>query len=286
MMKEKQKSIKRFPYWGWLAISLIVVFWYINWGFDGLRTHWAFFPLWLGYILLMDALTYFRKGNSLLSRSFSGFIFLFIVSAPAWWLFEAINEVTQFWQYSDRERFTDLEYAMYATLSFSTVIPAMFTTAELVGTFAAFQKEMKGPKIGGSLQERLVLLSLGMLMLACVFVFPEYSSAFIWMSIYLILDPVNHFLGNRTVIRHTATGNWTPVLVLWAASLICGFFWEFWNYYSLPKWYYTVPFVDFWYVFEMPLLGYLGYLPFALELFALYHLITGLMGKWEDYVNV
>ena len=224
-MKEKQRSSKAFPYWGWLAILLIAKFWYINWGFNGLRTHWGFFPLWLGYILLMDALTFYRKGNSLLSRSFSGFIFLFIASAPAWWLFEAINEVTQFWHYSDRERFSDLEYALYATLSFSTVIPAMFTTTEFIGTYAVFQKERKSPKIGGSLKDRLILLSLGVLMLACVFVFPEYSSAFIWMSIYLILDPVNHFLGNRTLICNTATGNWTPVLVLWTASLICGFFW-------------------------------------------------------------
>ena len=28
----------------------------------------------------------------------------------------------------------------------------------------------------------------------------------------------------------------------------------------------------------MPLLGYLGYLPFALELFGLYHLVVGLLG--------
>ncbi len=283
-MKGERHSIKKFPLRGWLGLLLITAFWYINWGVDGLRTHWGFFPLWLGYILLMDALTFFRKGDSLLSRSYTGFIFLFIVSAPAWWLFEAINEVTRFWHYSDREQFSDLEYALYATLSFSTVIPAMFTTAEFVRTFPAFQKTMKGPKIGGNLRDRLILLFLGLLMLACVFAFPDYSSAFIWMSIYLILDPINHALGHRTLIQHTAKGNWTPVLILWAASLICGFFWELWNFYSLPKWYYTVPFVNFWYVFEMPLLGYLGYLPFALELFALYHLITGLIGKWGDYV--
>ena len=36
----------------------------------------------------------------------------------------------------------------------------------------------------------------------------------------------------------------------------------------------------------MPLLGYGGYLPFALELFAMYHLIVGLAGqKKTDYVT-
>ena len=63
--------------------------------------------------------------------------------------------------------------------------------------------------------------------------------------------------------------------------LICGFFWELWNFYSHPKWVYQVPFVDFLHVFEMPLLGYLGYVPFSLELFALYHLVVGLFVREE-----
>jgi len=43
------------------------------------------------------------------------------------------------------------------------------------------------------------------------------------------------------------------------------FFWELWNYRSLAKWVYTVPFVQRWPIFAMPLLGYTGYLPFGLE---------------------
>ncbi|MCP4898432.1 MAG: hypothetical protein GY906_15770, partial [bacterium] len=37
------------------------------------------------------------------------------------------------------------------------------------------------------------------------------------------------------------------------------------------------PFFDFVRIFEMPLLGYGGYLPFALELFVMYHLVTGVV---------
>jgi hypothetical protein len=37
----------------------------------------------------------------------------------------------------------------------------------------------------------------------------------------------------------------------------------------------------------MPLLGYGGYLPFALELYALYHLVVGLRGeKDSDYIRL
>jgi hypothetical protein len=42
-----------------------------------------------------------------------------------------------------------------------------------------------------------------------------------------------------------------------------------WNYWSWPKWIYHTPGVQFLHVFEMPLLGYGGYVPFALELFGL-----------------
>jgi hypothetical protein len=38
-----------------------------------------------------------------------------------------------------------------------------------------------------------------------------------------------------------------------------------WNYFSLAKWEYSIPFVHRYQIFEMPLLGYAGYLPFGLE---------------------
>ncbi len=269
----------KFPWWGWFGLALITIFWYVNWCFNGLRTHYGFFPLWLGYCLLVDALTFLRKDDSLASRSPGRYVLLFLISAPAWWLFELINEQAQFWHYSEREQFTDLEYFLYASLSFSTVIPAVFGTAELVATFQLFQKKLKGPKIGASAASRSAMFVLGLLMFVCIFVFPEYSAAFVWMSIYLMLDSINYAMGHRTLLNDTGEGNWREVYILWAACLVCGFFWEMWNFYSSPKWYYTVPFVDFWYVFEMPLLGYLGYLPFALELFALYHLVVGTVGK-------
>jgi hypothetical protein len=59
-----------------------------------------------------------------------------------------------------------------------------------------------------------------------------------------------------------------------------------WNYFSYPKWVYTVAWGGFAHIFEMPLLGYGGYLPFALELFAVYHFVMGLLGeKKTDYIT-
>ena len=47
------------------------------------------------------------------------------------------------------------------------------------------------------------------------------------------------------------------------AALVCGFFWGMWNYYSYAKWVYAIPHVQRFRVFEMPVLGYVGYLPFG-----------------------
>ena len=49
-----------------------------------------------------------------------------------------------------------------------------------------------------------------------------------------------------------------------SAALVCGFFWEMWNYWSEARWQYDIPYVGQFHVFEMPLLGYAGYLPFGL----------------------
>jgi len=106
----------RWPWQGWLGIVLIAVFWSVNWGMTGLRTHWVFFPLWLGYCLLVDACVAYRKGHSLLTRNSLAFAGLFVISAPTWWLFEMINRITQYWIYSDRDAFSDLEYYFWASV--------------------------------------------------------------------------------------------------------------------------------------------------------------------------
>ena len=54
------------------------------------------------------------------------------------------------------------------------------------------------------------------------------------------------------------------VVLIGTAGLACGILWEFWNYWSMPKWEYTLPHLGFASVFEMPVLGYGGYVPFAL----------------------
>ncbi|MBT8490104.1 MAG: hypothetical protein KJN62_03560, partial [Deltaproteobacteria bacterium] len=106
----------------------------------------------------------------------------------------------------------------------------------------------------------------------------RYCFPLVWVCLYLIFDSVNRLCGAPSLFRYLEKGNWRPVMSLALGALTCGFFWEMWNYYSLPKWTYSIPFVDFFHIFEMPVLGYLGYLPFGLEVYALYNLLIHLFG--------
>ena len=260
----------KWPAHGWAGIILVALFWYLNWGLTGLRSHWAFFPLWLGYILTVDAFVHYRQGRSWLSQNPGSFAWLFLLSAPLWWVFEAINVRTQYWLYTPIGSFSDLEYYLYCTLNFSIVLPAVLVTTQLFWAFSWLRKIKRGWKVGKRPATVWLFFLLGWAMLAATLIWPQYGMAFIWMSLFFIMDPVNFWLGRPSLIRRTADGDWRLVFALWLGGLTCGFFWELWNYYSSPKWLYRVPYVDFWHIFEMPLLGYLGYLPFALELYAMY----------------
>ena len=286
--ERSESSTTNWPAHGWLGLGLVVVFWILNWSLSGLRTHWMFFPLWLGYCLTVDAVVLYRKGSSMLTRSPRAYVGLFLVSAPAWWLFELLNLRTQNWVYVGRQFFTDFQYLMLASLSFSTVMPAVFGTAELVSTFGWLRRTGRGPVIVPTPATLRVLFAAGWLMLSLLLLRPVFFFPFLWLSVYFILEPLNVWLRNRSLTEYTAQGDWRPVMALWTGCLICGFFWEMWNFLSYPKWVYQVPFVDFLHLFEMPLLGYGGYLPFSLELFAFYHFVTGTLarGMRQDFIQI
>jgi hypothetical protein len=277
MPETEAGQLKRWPVHGWLGLALVALFWALNWSLAGLRTHWGFFPLWLGYSLAVDALVCRRKGHSLLSRNPAAFATLFLISAPAWWLFELVNLRTQNWLYIGEEAFTTLEYAVLSTVSFSTVMPAVFGTAELVGSFGWLRRIRSGPAVSPTPAFLRGMFTAGCAMLLCLLLWPGLFFPLVWTSVYCIFEPINVRLGNPSLLNKLTQGDWRQVIALGAGCLVCGLFWEMWNFYSYPKWVYRIPYSDWLHLFEMPLLGYLGYLPFSLELFALHSLVTGVI---------
>jgi hypothetical protein len=88
----------------------------------------------------------------------------------------------------------------------------------------------------------------------------------------LLITSLQAVAGEETMFSCIARGDWRPLWLPALAALVCGFFWEMWNYKSLSHWEYAIPFVNQFKIFEMPLLGYAGYLPFGLECMAVMQL--------------
>jgi hypothetical protein len=191
------------------------------------------------------------------------------------------------WDYIGKQYFTDLQFFLLASISFSTVMPAVFETAELVSTFK-WIKKIK-PKGETSIKKSTlqIIFSSGIIILILILLFPYYFYFLIWIALYFVLEPLNARFKNITLLNYFANKDWRPLITLGMGCLICGFFWEMWNYYSYPKWIYYLPMVNFFHIFEMPVLGYIGYVPFSLELFALYHLIMGLFkNDNQNYIKI
>jgi hypothetical protein len=265
-----------------LGALLVAVAWPLAWFGPAPLRHYSFFPLWLGYILTVDGLTRWRSGTSLLTRSRARFALLFLFSLPCWWLFEAANRRLGNWQYVLPRHYGPAAYAALASLDFSTVIPAIFVTAELIRTLPPFRPARHWIRLAPARGGLLAIGGFGVLMTAGALAFPQALFPLIWIGVFLAVDALNRLIGASSLAEQTAEGRWDTVLVLFAAGLVCGFFWEMWNSRSMPKWTYHVPYAGSPRLFEMPLLGYGGYLPFALELYALRQLLHWLIFRRRD----
>lgn len=252
-----------FPWWGWLGLLWVAAWWIIAWNrFPALafiQGH-TFTPLWLGYIVAINAATFRRSGRCLLTHHTRHLLMLFPLSAGFWWFFEYLNRFVQNWMYHGVSTWSPLEYFLLATFSFSTVLPAVMSTAEWLKAYGvAYRSDDRPAKAPGSGIRWLIFLG-SVVCLYFLGLAPNLLFPFLWLAplgCLILIYPSEHF--------HIVFPTVGTVLRLSLAALICGFFWELWNLHSLAKWVYHVPFVQRFHLFEMPVLGYFGYLPFGWE---------------------
>ena len=107
--------LRRFPLHGYIALALIAAAWPASWLKISFLGEYSFFPLWLGYILAVDAVVLRRTASSLLTRNRAIFPAMFLLSIPLWWGFEGINYFTQNWHYLGGEEYSALKYALLAS---------------------------------------------------------------------------------------------------------------------------------------------------------------------------
>jgi hypothetical protein len=268
-----------FPWWGWVGLAVTAAAWIFAWTrfpwFEPVQRY-TFTPLWLGYVLTINALALRHGGRCLLRDRPACFVILFPASAAFWWYFEYINRYVGNWHYIGAESIGDLEYFVHATISFSTVLPAVVGTHEWLASFARLERGLTNlwsiPKVD-SRATAWVLLLLGIVGFLAIGAWPRYAYAMVWVAPVLILTAMQSFSRLPNPLANLARGDWRGIGLPALAALFCGFFWELWNWQSLAHWEYSIPFVHRFLVFEMPILGYAGYLPFGIVCIAVADLI-------------
>ncbi len=274
-----------FPWWGWAGLIWLVAAWVLAWNrfdwFEALQRH-TFTPLWIGYIVVVNALTFKRSGTSVLTDRPGYLVTLFFVSSLFWWYFEYLNRFVQNWYYAGIGEFSIWEYVLFGTLSFSTVLPAVISTRDLLDTYPRLSlgmNEFIAVKPANPCFLASIILIVSAIALANIGRYPNYLFPLLWVAPLLVLVSLQVLRGEAHIFQALAKGDWQSIWLAALAALICGLFWELWNLGSLAHWEYAVPFVHRYQIFEMPLLGYAGYLPFGIECLVISRLVEQTLNK-------
>jgi hypothetical protein len=202
-------------------------------------------------------------------------------SAVIWFSFELWNLRLENWYYVNVPDRKLLRWAG-TIVAFATVLPGIFAVTRLAGTFGIGERARTRPF---TLSDRALigLAAAGVLSAALVLLWPQQWFPLLWGATFFLVAPLNYRWGGRSLLREVAGGRWGLVIQLLLAGAACGFLWELFNIQARTKWIYTVPGFEDLKLFEMPLLGFLGFPPFALECYEMYRALVhlGLAPEWE-----
>lgn len=220
---------------------------------------------WWPFILLLDGLNFRLKGRSLLLSSPGRFLRLALVSVPWWLLFEAFNFRLENWSYVGVPGSLPVRWAGYS-FSFASVLPGIFEVRDLLLSLEVFSWADSEKRIVFSEKWGKGFVFLGVLSLLLPVIWPGIFFPLVWGFVFLLLEPGLYREGPAASWWGSfCDGKRQWALSLLASGLLCGTLWEFWNFWAGAKWVYSIPWGGSPKLFEMPLLGYAGFLPFALE---------------------
>ncbi len=268
------------PVYGYIGLLIIILAEILL--FLGVKIIGIYFTpiVWTGYILFIDALNFKVHKNSLIKNRSAEFLIMLPWSIICWLIFEAYNFHLKNWYYVGL-----LESAIARVIgylwSFATILPAILETAYFVRPI--FEKINKKPSKTTN-TKLSIYFTLGVIFLIVPLILPSeiasYLFALVWVGFAFLLEPINYKLGGDSLFRDFENGKVTTLLSFFLSGLICGLLWEFWNYWAIGKWIYTVP-IPFAgpKIFEMPLLGFLGFPAFAVEVYAMQNFLITILKR-------
>lgn len=259
-------------------------------GIDPFATSYYLFA-WYATLLVLDGVVALN-GGARDARGVKQFLLLdrpaFTATMLAWsavvWLFyELLNFRLQNWYYVF---VPDGHLTRWVTVlvSFATVLPAVFVSMAMLRGFGVAESVRWHPlRVTPGLLRGLQVT--GGLMLALAMLKPHYFFPLVWGGGTLMVEPVNYRRDpERSLLADLERGEPKRIIRLLVGGLMIGLLWEMFNFEARGKWIYTVPFFERLKLFEMPLLGFFGFPPFAVECFTLWQalVISGMtVPRWE-----
>jgi len=274
----RSRRRRPFPTYGWLGFVALVGAQTLM--FKGVEPVSTFFtPIaWSAYILIADAAVLSLTNRSRLNDAPITLLRLATLSIPLWLIFEFYNLRLRNWAYTGVPLELPLALLGYG-VSFATISPAIFETSDLV---QALLPPLPSEPFRFSRFTENLFIALGAVFLILPLVTPlriaEYLFGLVWIGFLLLLDPVNRRLGLPSFSGDLAEGFRRRLYGFILAGWICGWLLECWNFWAKAKWHYTFPMFQDFKIFEMPIPGYLGFVPFALETFVMYVTASWLAG--------
>jgi hypothetical protein len=271
---------------GWIGLGIILAAEAALVAGQPIVAGWFTPIVWTGYVLLADAVAARLTGRSYVTTHRVDGVLVALASILCWWLFEWYNAprfwrggadaTGLWWQYHGLEPDPWLRRLGY-DWAFATIFPALFLTAAVLRASVVRGVRVRPWRPSPSVQRVMIALGAAMVVLPLVVV-SSWLVPFVWTGFALLLEPLNLRAGRPSWLADLGRGDASRLLALLGAGAVCGVLWEFWNYWAATRWTYTVPYLGHVKVFEMPVLGYLGFPPFALECYAMYHWLRGRLG--------
>jgi hypothetical protein len=236
---------------------------------------WYYIFAWYPLLLAADGLVALtggaqgRRGEFMLLGRKSFLITMLFWSAVVWLFYEVFNFRLENWYYvnvpADR-----LGRWGGTLIAFATVLPAVFVSEALLNGMN-FARNVRWPTF--TVTDRFIawMRIAGAVMLALVLIWPRYFFPLVWGATMLLVEPENYRRSRaHSLLADLERGEPGRLLRLLMGGAMIGFVWELLNINARAKWIYTVPGVEELKIFEMPVPGFFGFPPFAVECFILW----------------
>lgn len=224
--------------------------------------------VWVGYILLLEGLLTRQRPPGPVRARPNHFALLCLASVTIWCVFDWINFYSiRAWRYIGMPPDFAHRLAGYM-VAFGAVVPGMLMSGQVLMNAGLFDWARSRPWRMPWWGPWLSLAAGGAMLLWPLLHADPVASLTLWTALVFLLDPLNYWLGRPSMLRDWAAGWYGRTLAAFAGGLVCGLLWEFWNYWALARWTYSLPFLgelEKVRYFEMPVIGLIGFIPFGIE---------------------